>query len=78
MSMSKKMKNNHKLHKFLSISNSILEAKSRLNTTYLNLGLREANDTNYEDDALVVDSWIRLWIGNIRQKGISKGTIVTL
>jgi hypothetical protein len=56
MSMSKKMKNNHKLHKFLSISNSILEAKSRLNTTYLNLGLREANDTNYEDDALVVDS----------------------
>jgi hypothetical protein len=37
------------------ISNSISKVESRLDTTHLNLGSREANNANYENDALTVD-----------------------
>jgi hypothetical protein len=41
---------------FLAISNSIPKTESRLDTTHLDLGLREASDANYEDDAPIVNS----------------------
>jgi hypothetical protein len=41
---------------FLAISNSILEAKLRLDTTHLDPRFREASDANCKDDALAIDS----------------------
>jgi len=39
----------------LAISNSILEAKSRLHTTHLDPRFMEVNDANCKDDAPTVD-----------------------
>jgi hypothetical protein len=41
---------------FLAISNSIPEAELGLDTTHLDLGLKEANDANCEDDAPIANS----------------------
>jgi hypothetical protein len=40
---------------FLAISNLIPEDELRLDTTHLDLGLKEASDANYEDDAPIIN-----------------------